>query len=225
MTEAPLSRHQERVLRVPGDLLTRATPERRDHLRHQRFRRDVPGALGMGPQAPGREHRGGQPRQRPPAEGRPRSRQVGGARLRRERRGARLHEGARLLVLVPGLGGAHHAHRGRGPQEAPGGGAPQGGAAGRGREFTRLGHIVDGRPRIKDAPPLIYHPDEADDPEFREVVTANFALYRESLPPERRILYDATSQAPLLPYAMPGGTMSGPAASGATIGRTLEAAS
>ena len=57
-------------------------------------------------------------------------------------------------------------------------------------EFTRLGHIVDGKPRIKDVPPLIYHPDEADDPEFREVITANFAHYRESLAPERRVLYD-----------------------------------
>jgi uncharacterized protein (DUF2252 family) len=57
-------------------------------------------------------------------------------------------------------------------------------------EFVRLAHFVDGKPRIKDVPPLIYHPDEADDPEFREVVTANFALYRDSLPPERRVLYD-----------------------------------
>ncbi len=57
-------------------------------------------------------------------------------------------------------------------------------------EFVKLAHFVEGTPRIKDNPPLIYHPDETEDPEFREVITANFARYRESLPPERRILYD-----------------------------------
>ena len=57
-------------------------------------------------------------------------------------------------------------------------------------EFVRLGHMVGGKPRIKDAPPLVYHPDEEDDPEFRDVITANFSLYRESLPPERRVLFD-----------------------------------
>jgi uncharacterized protein (DUF2252 family) len=57
-------------------------------------------------------------------------------------------------------------------------------------EFVRLGHMVEGKPRIKDAPPLVYHPDEEDDPEFRDVITANFSLYRESLPPERRVLFD-----------------------------------
>ena len=57
-------------------------------------------------------------------------------------------------------------------------------------EFVRLAHFVDGKPRIKDDPPLIYHPDEVEDPAFHEVVTENLARYRESLAPERRVLFD-----------------------------------
>ena len=42
-----------------------ATPERQDHLLHQRPRRDPPGPLGVGRQAPRGELRGGLPGQRP----------------------------------------------------------------------------------------------------------------------------------------------------------------
>jgi len=57
-------------------------------------------------------------------------------------------------------------------------------------EFVKLGHFVDGEPRIREAPPLVYHPDDAEEPGFRDVIAKNFAFYRESLPAERRILYD-----------------------------------
>ena len=57
-------------------------------------------------------------------------------------------------------------------------------------EFVKLGHVVDGEPRIREAPPLVYHPDETEEAGFAEVVARNFAFYRKSLPPERRWLYD-----------------------------------
>jgi uncharacterized protein (DUF2252 family) len=58
------------------------------------------------------------------------------------------------------------------------------------REFAKLGHFVDGKPKIREAPPLVYHPDEDEEPGFADVIARNFALYRESLPSERRGLYD-----------------------------------
>ena len=57
-------------------------------------------------------------------------------------------------------------------------------------EFVQLAHIEGGRPRIKDAPPLIFHTDEQKDPGFAERVRANIASYRRSLPKERHVLFD-----------------------------------
>ena len=57
-------------------------------------------------------------------------------------------------------------------------------------EFAKLGRMVDGRPRIKDAPPLIYHSNELTAPEWAAVITENVAHYRESLAPDRRVLFD-----------------------------------
>lgn len=57
-------------------------------------------------------------------------------------------------------------------------------------EFVNLAHIDGGRPRIKDAPPLIYHSDEWKDPGFDEVVQQNLIRYRDSLPVERHVLFD-----------------------------------
>ena len=57
-------------------------------------------------------------------------------------------------------------------------------------EFVKLGHFVDGEPRIREAPPLVYHPDETEEAGFKDTIAQNFALYRESLPAERRVLYD-----------------------------------
>ena len=57
-------------------------------------------------------------------------------------------------------------------------------------EFVNLAHIDGGRPRIKDAPPLIYHSDEQLDPGFDERVREHIARYRNSLPVERHVLFD-----------------------------------
>ena len=57
-------------------------------------------------------------------------------------------------------------------------------------EFIKLGHLKDGQPRIKDAPPLIYHANDLQDPAFEATVRDSLAAYRESLPDERRVLFD-----------------------------------
>ena len=57
-------------------------------------------------------------------------------------------------------------------------------------EFVKLAHFVDGMPRIKDEPPLLFHPDEFDVPEFQKAIVGNIAAYRESLSLEKRVLFD-----------------------------------
>jgi uncharacterized protein (DUF2252 family) len=57
-------------------------------------------------------------------------------------------------------------------------------------EFVKLAHYVDGLPRIKDQPPLLFHPDEFEAPEFKAGVAANISQYRESLTIEKRVLFD-----------------------------------
>ena len=57
-------------------------------------------------------------------------------------------------------------------------------------EFDNLAHLDEGRPRIKDAPPLIYHADEMRAPGFDAAVRDNIARYRESMPRDRRLLLD-----------------------------------
>jgi len=64
-------------------------------------------------------------------------------------------------------------------------------------EFVRLAHYVDGMPRIKDQPPLLFHPDEFETPEFREGISGLMEQYRESLAPEKRILFDRYEMADL----------------------------
>ena len=99
------------------------------HLRHQRLRRDVPGAMGVGPQAAGDQLRHRQPRERP----QPRGREGGSPKrrpaLRRRASGAGRQDRARCLVFVPRLQRAHRAHRGCGPQEASEAGAAPGDGA------------------------------------------------------------------------------------------------
>jgi len=57
-------------------------------------------------------------------------------------------------------------------------------------EFVKLAHFVDGMPRIKDEPPLLFHPDEFETPEFRAAIAGNLVAYRESLSLEKRVLFD-----------------------------------
>jgi len=57
-------------------------------------------------------------------------------------------------------------------------------------EFVKLGHVVGEQPRIKDRPPLIFHPDDFATPQHSERIRRSVERYRESLPIERRVLFD-----------------------------------
>lgn len=57
-------------------------------------------------------------------------------------------------------------------------------------EFVKLAHVVGGEPRIRDQPPLIYHEEGSDTPEYKAKILASLERYRESLPVERRVLLD-----------------------------------
>ena len=57
-------------------------------------------------------------------------------------------------------------------------------------EFAELAHYVDGVPRIKDDPPLVFHADIEHDPAFWRHVQRELQHYRESLPDDRRVLFD-----------------------------------
>jgi uncharacterized protein (DUF2252 family) len=57
-------------------------------------------------------------------------------------------------------------------------------------EFVKLGHVVEGKPRIKDQPPLIYHDARYETSEFQNAVLRGIEDYRDSLSLERRVLFD-----------------------------------
>lgn len=57
-------------------------------------------------------------------------------------------------------------------------------------EFVKLGHLVDGKPRIKDQPPLIYHDPDFETAAFKGAIERAITEYRDSLPVERRALFD-----------------------------------
>jgi uncharacterized protein (DUF2252 family) len=57
-------------------------------------------------------------------------------------------------------------------------------------DFPRLASTAGGTPVIKDDPPTIYHHLERDEEAFYETIAGIIALYRESLPDERRVLLD-----------------------------------
>lgn len=57
-------------------------------------------------------------------------------------------------------------------------------------EFVKLACTAGSVPRIRDTPPLIFHPDAWQETGFDEQMRANLAAYRTSLPPERRVLLD-----------------------------------
>jgi uncharacterized protein (DUF2252 family) len=60
-------------------------------------------------------------------------------------------------------------------------------------DFPKLTDLVSGQLGIRDAPPLIFHPEVARAPDFRERVDRVLAAYRQSLAPERRTLLDRYS--------------------------------
>lgn len=57
-------------------------------------------------------------------------------------------------------------------------------------DYPKLAEVVHGEVRIKDTPPLVFHPDVARQPQFREQATQILAAYRETLPEERKQLID-----------------------------------
>jgi hypothetical protein len=64
--------------------------------------------------------------------------------------------------------------------------------SGRGSEldFPKLAGTVGGQIRIREQPPLIFHPQEALAPEFRTTLEQIFRAYRETLSDDRRMLLD-----------------------------------
>jgi uncharacterized protein (DUF2252 family) len=57
-------------------------------------------------------------------------------------------------------------------------------------DFPRLAGVVGGKAAIRDAPPLIFHPDVARDPGFSDLLQQVFADYRATLSDDRRELLD-----------------------------------
>ena len=56
--------------------------------------------------------------------------------------------------------------------------------------YPQLAGMVGGRIRIRDNPPLIFHPEDAEAMGFHALLEENLADYRKSLPEDRRILLD-----------------------------------
>ena len=57
-------------------------------------------------------------------------------------------------------------------------------------DFPKLTEQVGDRPRIKDDPPYIFHSPETGEDKFQQVVVEALQSYRESLPHDRRVLFD-----------------------------------
>ncbi len=57
-------------------------------------------------------------------------------------------------------------------------------------DYPKLAGMVGGHVGIRDAPPLIFHPDHTRTAEFQTILDTTFAAYRETLADERRILLD-----------------------------------
>ncbi len=57
-------------------------------------------------------------------------------------------------------------------------------------DFPRLAGVVGGRTTIRDAPPLIFHPEGAHGPDFALMMDQVFESYRKTLADDRRVLLD-----------------------------------
>ncbi len=55
--------------------------------------------------------------------------------------------------------------------------------------FHKLTKVVDGKPRLLDEPPLLFHGDVSQ-PDIEPIVAQFFQDYRGTLPPDRQILFD-----------------------------------
>lgn len=58
------------------------------------------------------------------------------------------------------------------------------------REYAKLAYQAGDRPRIKDDPPLLYHPVEFEDESFIKIAEQAIADYAASLPTERLLLIE-----------------------------------
>ncbi|MGC1380655.1 MAG: DUF2252 domain-containing protein [Candidatus Baltobacteraceae bacterium] len=56
--------------------------------------------------------------------------------------------------------------------------------------FPKVASVAHGEVRIRDVPPLIYHPEGSRAPEFEKLALDVLEHYRETLPHERRVLLD-----------------------------------
>jgi hypothetical protein len=57
-------------------------------------------------------------------------------------------------------------------------------------DYPQLAQVVGGKIHIGEAPPLIFHPEAARLPEFMETLEKVLATYRDTLPEDRRELFD-----------------------------------
>jgi hypothetical protein len=57
-------------------------------------------------------------------------------------------------------------------------------------DFPKMSEIVAGRLGIRDTPPLIFHPEVARQPEFETELAKMLSAYRDTLPEDRRVLFD-----------------------------------
>jgi uncharacterized protein (DUF2252 family) len=57
-------------------------------------------------------------------------------------------------------------------------------------DYPKLAEVVGGRVRIKDNPPLIFHPEEVHNEDFETRVDAILNSYRETLADDRRALFE-----------------------------------
>ena len=62
--------------------------------------------------------------------------------------------------------------------------------AGTGMDVPKLAQMVGGHLGIRDAPPLIFHPEASHSPSFWDLLGRAFASYRENLAEDRRALLD-----------------------------------
>ena len=63
-------------------------------------------------------------------------------------------------------------------------------ASGSDLEYPEIAEMVGGQVRIRDNPPLIYHPTEMSADQLRSLLVDNLHAYRETLTEDRRLLLD-----------------------------------
>jgi len=64
------------------------------------------------------------------------------------------------------------------------------GTSGSDLEYPEIAEMVGGQIRIRDNPPLIYHPTEMSPDQLRSLLVNNLHAYRETLTEDRRLLLD-----------------------------------